>query len=139
MGRCYSSTRNCDGEKFFTLYGHPPRLDQQPECRQHVARGQQLRASLLDETVLGAHAHFQIILDLLELGATFLGRARFAARVWTSLSPDANLLLENSTDRFPAEEPRFVETLAARQACLAKLSISYGIHSKCARLDAASL
>src|SRR5207245_11684375 len=73
------------------------------------------------------HAHFQIILDLLELGADFAGVAYASQRaVWTSLSPDANLLLGIPPDRFPAEEPRFVETLAARQALLGKnLSISY--------------
>jgi 4-aminobutyrate aminotransferase-like enzyme len=46
--------------------------------------------------------------------------------VWTSLSPDPNLLLGIPADRFPAKEPALEETLAARRASLGKnLSISY--------------
>src|SRR5437764_520425 len=73
------------------------------------------------------HVHFQIILDLLELGADFPGVAYASQRaVWTSLSPDPNLLLSIPADRFPAKEPAFSETLATRRALLGKnLSVSY--------------
>jgi 4-aminobutyrate aminotransferase-like enzyme/Ser/Thr protein kinase RdoA (MazF antagonist) len=119
-----------DGEKFFTLYGHLAKDSiSSLSAGQHVARGQQFaRVGSSDENGAWApHAHFQIILDLLELGADFPGVAYASQRaVWTSLSPDANLLLGIPPDRFPAEEPQFVETLAARQALLGKnLSISY--------------
>src|SRR5438552_3160845 len=73
------------------------------------------------------HVHFQIILDLLELGADFPGVAYGSQRaVWTSLSPDPNLLLGIPPNRFPAKEPTLGETLAARRGLLGKnLSISY--------------
>jgi 4-aminobutyrate aminotransferase-like enzyme len=73
------------------------------------------------------HLHFQVILDLLELNADFPGVAYASQRaVWTSLSPDANLLLGIPADRFPSRGPALAETLAARRALLGKnLSISY--------------
>src|SRR5205807_9618584 len=73
------------------------------------------------------HVHFQIILDLLELGADFPGVAYASQRaVWTSLSPDPNLLLGIPANRFPAKEPTLGETLAARRGLLGKnLSLSY--------------
>jgi len=119
-----------DGEKFFTLYGHLTKDSiSSLNAGQHVARGQQFaRVGSSDENGGWApHVHFQIILDLLELGADFPGVAYASQRaVWTSLSPDPNLLLGIPHDRFPAEEPRFAETLAARHAFLGKnLSISY--------------
>jgi len=119
-----------DGEKFFTLYGHLTK-DSISSLRagQHVARGQRFaRVGSSDENGGWApHVHFQLILDLLELGADFPGVAYASQRaVWTSLSPDPNLLLGITPDRFLAEEPLFAETLAARHAFLGKnLSISY--------------
>src|SRR5258707_11554073 len=73
------------------------------------------------------HVHFQIILDLLDLGADFPGVAYASQRsVWMSLSPDPNLLLGIPADRFPAKEPGLTETLTRRRALLGKsLSISY--------------
>ena len=119
-----------DGEKFFTLYGHLTKDSiSNLSAGQHVARGQQFaRVGSSDENGGWApHVHFQIILDLLELGADFPGVAYASQRaVWTSLSLDPNLLLRIPPDRFPAGEPRFAETLASRQDLLGKnLSISY--------------
>ncbi len=119
-----------DGEKFFTLYGHLSKDSiSSLNAGQHVARGQQFArvGSSNENGGWTPHVHFQIILDLLELGADFSGVAYASQRaVWTSLSPDPNLLLGIPRDRFPAEEPRLAETLAARQALLGKnLSISY--------------
>ncbi len=127
-----------DGEKFFTLYGHLTKDSiSSLSAGQHVARGQKFaRAGSSDENGRWApHVHFQIILDILELGADFPGVACASQRaVWTSLSPDPNLLLGIPPDRFPAEEPRFAETLAARHALLGKsLSISYQHPLKIAR------
>jgi 4-aminobutyrate aminotransferase-like enzyme len=46
--------------------------------------------------------------------------------VWTSLSPDPNLILGIPADRFPAPEPSKTETLAARRRHIGgNLSISY--------------
>jgi 4-aminobutyrate aminotransferase-like enzyme len=66
-------------------------------------------------------------LDLLEKGADFPGVALPSQRaVWTSLSPDPNLLLRIPADRFPPEEPSAAETLAARRRVLGpNLSVSY--------------
>ena len=119
-----------DGEKFFTLYGHLTKDSlSNLNAGQHVTRGQQFaRVGASEENGGWApHVHFQIILDLLELAADFPGVAYASQRaVWTSLSPDPNLLLGIPASRFPIEVPGFSETLAARQTFLGKnLSISY--------------
>jgi 4-aminobutyrate aminotransferase-like enzyme/Ser/Thr protein kinase RdoA (MazF antagonist)/murein DD-endopeptidase MepM/ murein hydrolase activator NlpD len=127
-----------DGEEFFTLYGHLTKdtLDNLV-TGQHVARGQQFaRVGLSNENGGWApQVHFQTILDLLELGADFPGVAFASQRsVWTSLSPDPNLLLGIPVDRFPPIAPGFAETLAARRSLLGKnLSISYQHPLKIAR------
>jgi len=117
-------------EEFFTLYGH---LSKEAlgdlKVGQRIARGQQFArvGSTQENGGWTPHLHFQVILDLLELGADFPGVARASQRaVWTGLSPDPNLLLGIPGDRFPSKEPAFSETLAARRALLGKsLSISY--------------
>jgi 4-aminobutyrate aminotransferase-like enzyme/Ser/Thr protein kinase RdoA (MazF antagonist) len=117
-------------EEFFTLYGHLSKdsLDHL-KVGQRIARGEQFaRVGTAEENGGWApHIHFQIILDLLELGADFPGVAYASQRaVWTSLSPDPNLLLGIPADRFPAKAPGFDETLTARRVLLGKsLSISY--------------
>ena len=46
--------------------------------------------------------------------------------MWTSLSPDPNLLVGIPEDRFPSKEPSPAETLATRRAVLGtNLSVSY--------------
>jgi 4-aminobutyrate aminotransferase-like enzyme/Ser/Thr protein kinase RdoA (MazF antagonist) len=119
-----------DGEEYFTLYGHLTKETLSSlKVGQRVARGQQFASvgSAQENGGWTPHVHFQIILDLLELGADFPGVAYASQRsVWTSLSPDPNLLLGIPADRFPAKEPDFAETLAARRALLGKnLSLSY--------------
>src|SRR5229473_1101836 len=119
-----------EGEEFFTLYGHLTK-DTLTGLRvgQRIARGEGFaRVGTTPENGGWApHVHFQIILDLLELGADFPGVAYASQRgVWTALSPDPNLLLGIPADRFPANEPEFSETLAKRRALLGKnVSISY--------------
>jgi hypothetical protein len=93
-----------------------------------VARGQQFaRVGTPRRTAAGLRVHFQIILDLLDLGADFPGVAYASQRaIRTSLSPDPNLVFGIPASRFPAEAPGFSETLEARQTFLGKnLSISY--------------
>jgi 4-aminobutyrate aminotransferase-like enzyme/Ser/Thr protein kinase RdoA (MazF antagonist) len=119
-----------DVEKFSTLYGHLTKDSlSNLNAGQHVTRGQQFARVGTSEENGGwtPHVHFQIIVDLLELGADFPGVAYASQRaVWTSLSPDPNLLLGIPATRFPTETPAFSETLAARQTLLGKnLSISY--------------
>jgi len=119
-----------DGEEFFTLYGHltTETLDRL-KIGQHISRGQEFaRVGAAEENGGWApHVHFQIILDLLDLGADFPGVAYASERaVWTSLSPDPNLLLGIPVDRFPPQERDFEETLGKRRALLGKnLSVSY--------------
>src|SRR5713226_888307 len=119
-----------DGEEFFTLYGHLAKDSLVSlEVGQRVSRAQPFArvGSAQENGGWTPHVHFQVILDLLELSADFPGVAYASQRsVWTSLSPDPNLLLGIPAGRFPAKEPQFPETLAARQALMGKnLSISY--------------
>ena len=119
-----------DSEEFFTLYGHLT-TDTLTGLKvgQRVARGQEFaRVGTPEENGGWApHAHFQIILDLLDLGADFPGVAYASQRaVWTSLSSDPNLLLGIPGERFPALEAGLQVTLERRRALLGKnLSISY--------------
>jgi 4-aminobutyrate aminotransferase-like enzyme/Ser/Thr protein kinase RdoA (MazF antagonist) len=118
------------GVSFFTLYGHLG-ADALQRCRagQQVARGARIGS-------IGAppsngdwppHLHFQIITDLLDLDRDFPGVAYASQRaIWSSLSPDPNLILGIPAERFPAPEPSPAATLAARQARIGRsLSISY--------------
>src|SRR6266851_399288 len=98
-----------EGEEFFTVFGHLTK-DTLTGLRvgQRIARGEGFaRVGTTPENGGWApHVHFQIILDLLELGADFPGVAYASQRgVWTALSPDPNLLLGIPADRFPAKEP----------------------------------
>lgn len=119
-----------DREEFFTLYGHLT-TDTVTGLKvgQRVARGEEFARVGTSEENGGwtPHVHFQIILDLLDLGADFPGVAYASQRaVWTSLSPDPNLLLGIPTEHFPVLETDFQETLERRGALLGKnLSISY--------------
>jgi 4-aminobutyrate aminotransferase-like enzyme/Ser/Thr protein kinase RdoA (MazF antagonist) len=119
-----------DAGTFFTVFGH---LDTETLSRlkigQRIARGEKF-ARVGETTEDGGwppHLHFQIILDLLDLDTDFPGVAPASQRcVWTSLSPDPNILLGIPKDRFPLQEPAPQQTLAARRALLGKnLSVSY--------------
>lgn len=119
-----------DGEEFFTLYGHLSRDTLTGlKVGQRIARGEKFAAIGVASENGGwtPHVHFQIIVDLLERGADFPGVAYASQRsVWTSLSPNPNLLLGIPADRFPSKQPDVVETLAARRTLLgANLSVSY--------------
>jgi 4-aminobutyrate aminotransferase-like enzyme/Ser/Thr protein kinase RdoA (MazF antagonist) len=119
-----------DGVEFFTLYGHLMKTDVDAlRPGQHVARGENIaRVGAAHENGgWPPHVHFQIISDLLDLGSDFPGVARASQRnVWTSLSPDPNLLLGIPADRFPPKSPNFDETLSVRRKLLGKnLSVSY--------------
>jgi len=119
-----------DGQEFFTLYGHLS-----GDCLATLKREQRIAAGhpfahigdAHENGGLAPHLHFQIVLDLLDLGTDFLGVARASERaVWTSLSPNPNLLLGIPADRFPVAEPSMEETRAARRNLLGNnLSVSY--------------
>src|SRR4029077_15851026 len=117
-------------EEFFTLYGHLT-LHTLSRLRvgQKVARGEKFAEVGATQENGGwmPHLHFQIISDLLEYGTDFPGVARASERrVWTSLSPDPNLLLGIPADRFPPRDTSPAETLRARESLLGKnLCVSY--------------
>jgi len=119
-----------DADIFFTLYGH---LDKESLARlktgQRLVRGEKFAriGGFQENGGWPPHLHFQIILDLLELGADFPGVAYASQRaLWTSLSPDPNLLVGIPKNRFPQQDPTPQETLTARRELLGKnLSISY--------------
>jgi len=119
-----------DGTPFHTLYGH---LSE--DTLPGLAVGQRVEAGEVLARV-GAppangdwppHLHFQLILDLLERDADFPGVALPGQRsIWTSLSPDPNVLLGIAAHRFPPADPAPAETLAARRRLLGRnLSVSY--------------
>ncbi len=118
------------GETFYTLYGHLS-VDSLKGLRigQQINPGEKLAAIGSAEENGGwpPHLHFQMITDLLDLGTNFPGVALASQRnIWTSLSPDPNLLLAIPEKYFPVPEPTRDETLAARQKSLgANLSLSY--------------
>jgi 4-aminobutyrate aminotransferase-like enzyme/Ser/Thr protein kinase RdoA (MazF antagonist) len=119
-----------DGVEFFTLYGHLGReAFDMLQPGQRITRGQQFaRVGEAHENGGWApHLHFQIIVDLLDHRSDFPGVAPASQRaVWTSLSPDPNLLLGIPAERFPPKETNSADTLSARRELLGKnLSISY--------------
>jgi len=119
-----------DGEEFFTQYGHlTTQTLEKLKVGQHISRGEEF-ARVGEPSENGGwppHLHFQIILDLLDLGPDFPGVACASQRaVWTSLSPNPNLLLGIPADRFPPQETPPDETLEKRHSLLGKnLRVSY--------------
>jgi 4-aminobutyrate aminotransferase-like enzyme/Ser/Thr protein kinase RdoA (MazF antagonist) len=119
-----------EGRAVFTLYGHlsEDTLDGLA-AGQSVARGQAFARVGAPPGNGGwpPHLHFQIVLDLLDMGAGFPGVARASEReVWKALSPDPNLLLGIPASRFPEPEPSREATLLARRSRLGpNLSLSY--------------
>ncbi len=96
--------RTESGQPFFTLYGHLERSSLDGvRPGQSVEKGQRIGALGRREENGGwpPHLHFQIIVDLLAWEGDFPGVAAPGQReVWTSLSPDPNLIL-----RLPQLEP----------------------------------
>ncbi|MCJ7525425.1 MAG: aminotransferase class III-fold pyridoxal phosphate-dependent enzyme [Candidatus Aminicenantes bacterium] len=118
------------GEPFFTLYGHLS-LDSLAglQTGQLVKKGQ-IIGRIGSADVNGGwtpHLHFQIILDLLEMGGDFPGVAAAADReLWGAFSPDPNLILAVPEMLFPDPEPTRAETLASRRMSIgASVSLSY--------------
>jgi 4-aminobutyrate aminotransferase-like enzyme/Ser/Thr protein kinase RdoA (MazF antagonist) len=115
---------------FFTLYGHLSTESlQKIKLGQHVEAGEEF-AELGTADENGGwppHLHFQIITDLLNLGTRFPGVASPSRRaVWTSISPDPNLLLGIPEKCFPASDPSSSETRSRRESVLGRnLSLSY--------------
>jgi 4-aminobutyrate aminotransferase-like enzyme/Ser/Thr protein kinase RdoA (MazF antagonist)/murein DD-endopeptidase MepM/ murein hydrolase activator NlpD len=119
-----------EAPEFFTLYGHLSRESLVPlRVGDRVARGEAF-AHIGNAEENGGwtpHLHFQIVLDLLDLSTDFPGVAFASQRgVFTTLSPDPNLMLGIPEECFPAQEPSVDDTLKTRQNLLGgNLSISY--------------
>jgi 4-aminobutyrate aminotransferase-like enzyme/Ser/Thr protein kinase RdoA (MazF antagonist) len=119
-----------DGLEFFTLYGH---LSRESLAALHIgdriSRGQSfVRIGTASENGgWTPHLHFQIILDLLDCSTDFPGVAYTSQReVFTSISPDPNLITGIPESCFPAAEVSAATTLAKRKQLLgSNLSISY--------------
>ena len=126
------STAHSDGNRdtFFALYGHLS-IDSLSNLQigQRIPKGQAFAriGSSAENGGWPPHLHFQVISDLLDLGTDFPGVAFASERqVWTSLSPDPNLLFGVPADRFQPSEPTLAETLDRRRSSLGQnLSISY--------------
>jgi 4-aminobutyrate aminotransferase-like enzyme/Ser/Thr protein kinase RdoA (MazF antagonist) len=119
-----------EGQDFFTLYGHLSKESLgKLRVGQAIARGERIgRVGAVQENGgWPPHLHFQVIVDLLDRGTDFPGVAFATERgVWTSLSPDPNLLLGLTGERLVVEEKDADETLAARKNLLGRnLSVSY--------------
>jgi 4-aminobutyrate aminotransferase-like enzyme/Ser/Thr protein kinase RdoA (MazF antagonist) len=127
------------GRSLFTLYGH---LGE--ECLTVLRVGDEVKAGQVIATV-GAppangdwppHLHFQVILDLLDLGAAFPGVTRPGqAAVFRALSPDPSVIVGIPAERQAAAAPAAVEeTLAARCRLLGpSLRLSYAAPLKIVR------
>jgi 4-aminobutyrate aminotransferase-like enzyme/Ser/Thr protein kinase RdoA (MazF antagonist) len=119
-----------DGRDFFTLYGHLSEgtLTGLKEG-QRVKTGEELARVGSPPSNGGwpPHLHFQIILDLLELGRDFPGVCRHSEReFWKALSPDPNLILGIPAERFGESVPSAASTLGKRRLLLGgNLSVSY--------------
>jgi len=128
-GRSSFFARNWRQRRFFTLYGHLTKDTLSSlKAGQHIASRTAIcaRGSSDENGGWAPHIHFQIILDLLELGADFPGVAYASQRaVWTSSRRIQICYLEFHRS-LSSRGARFAETFAARQALLGKnLSISY--------------
>ena len=119
-----------EGAEFFTLYGHLSRESlASMRVGDRVSRGQ-IFARIGNTTENGGwspHLHFQIILDLLDLSTDFPGVAFVSQReVFTSLSPDPNLILGIPEARLREADASFESTVSARKRLLGQnLSVSY--------------
>ena len=115
---------------FYTLYGHIA-----PETLERLAVGQAVSAGDLIAHIgdfprngnWTPHLHFQIINDMLDFSDTFPGVGSPKQReVWTSLSPDPNLMLRLPFSLLPPSKPCPAELKSRRKAALnPALSLSY--------------
>ena len=117
-------------QAFFTLYGHLT-LQSLATLRvgQKIARGEKFAevGATHENGGWTPHLHFQIMANLLELGTDFPGVGRASERgVWTSLSPDPNLLLGIANDGLRELKTSARDTAEKREGLLgSNLSVSY--------------
>ena len=119
-----------EGPTFYTLYGHLA-----PDALERWSEGQRLAAGDLLAHIgdyprngnWAPHLHFQIVADMLDYAGNFPGVCSPRARaIWTSLSPDPNLILRLPGSLTPPTKPSRAELLARRGDALnPALSVSY--------------
>jgi 4-aminobutyrate aminotransferase-like enzyme len=125
-------------QAFYTLYGHLSRESLADlKVGQKIKKGEKL-AEIGTAGVNGGwtpHLHFQVMVDLLDLGSDFPGVAQPSQRdVWLSLCLDPNLILGITEDVFPERAPTREETLSMRRERLGgNLSIAYNAPVKIVR------
>ena len=126
------------GAPFFTLYGHlNPASINHAKAGERVEQGDVI-ARLGTPAVNGGwtpHLHFQLMLDLLGLEHEFPGVAHAQTEsVWSSISPDPNVILGIDRQLFPKPDPTARETQDARRRALGPgLSLGYQRPVKVAR------
>ena len=118
------------GPRFYTLYGHLA-----PDALERWALGERVEAGALlahigDYPRNGnwpPHLHFQVIADLLDYAGNFPGVCSPRQRaLWTSLSPDPNLILRLPFSLAPPKAPSRDALLTRRREALnPALSLSY--------------
>lgn len=118
------------GEQFFSLYGHLSR-----DSILRLSVGQKVSAGEAFATLGGPHEnggwpphlHFQLTLDLMELGTDFPGVCRPSrVAIWTKFCPDPNLVLQIPQKLFPTKAVSNSETRAKRDELLGgNLSLGY--------------
>jgi 4-aminobutyrate aminotransferase-like enzyme/Ser/Thr protein kinase RdoA (MazF antagonist) len=124
------SATNSTSSTFFTLYGHLSTDSLAPlTIGKKMPRGEEF-ARIGNPNENGGwppHLHLQLILDPLDLDTDFPGVAYASQRaVWTSLSPDPNLITQIPVQKFPQPDATFEQSQTARHKLLGKnLSLSY--------------
>ena len=118
------------GDALYTLYGHlAARTHDHLRVGQSVSAGETI-AWLGVQSENGGwppHLHFQIILDLLDLGADFPGVGHASkSDVWAALSPDPNRILSIPTSLIPPTAPAKETALRTRRKMIGhNLSLGY--------------
>ncbi len=119
-----------NGKAFYTLYGHLSRTSiSKLEPGHEIATGETIGA-LGDTAENGGwppHLHLQLIVDMLGMSGNFPGVAAPSRRsLWTSISPDPNVLLKVPQVLIPDPTPSAKEVRDLRKKHFAhNLSLSY--------------
>ena len=128
------------GESFYTLYGHLSRESLEALSPGRAVRCGEAFATVGDARVNGGwtpHLHFQLIVDLLGLGADFPGVCRASELVvWGAFSPDAGASVTAAAiaAAFPRESLDIAATLEARHRGTGRnLAVGYREPLKAAR------
>jgi len=117
------------GDTFYTLFKHLTAASTDHFITgQFVEKGRKIGiAATRGRTGAMSHLHFQLIVDLLDLGTGFPNHVPYSEReIWKSFSPDPNLILGIPEQQLPVPTPDKRETLAFRCRHMGRnLSIGY--------------